>query len=100
MSCFEDLLKESDKLNHCVRGYGKHIESGRSMIVFIRLRLDEPLYTLELRKNQITQIRGSGNKDAPGEIYNIAKQYLHLLDKNLKKRQYDEKDGLTVFFVS
>lgn len=67
-SSTSDLIKESDRLNHCVKTYAKSYANKDTAIFFIRRKDDKetPLYTLELRGNHVIQCRGVNNS-APSE---------------------------------
>lgn len=63
----EALQNESKILNHCVRQYINQINSGSTMIFFIRKKQDieTPFFTLEIDKNlELVQCRTKHNKKA------------------------------------
>ena len=72
-----DLINESNILNHCVRTYGSRYARCETSIFLIRKRDDvmTPYYTLELKKNDIVQVRGKHNCDATPEINEFLKKW-------------------------
>ena len=60
-----ELYKESDALDHCVRGYDQNVAAGTTEIMFIRKKAaeDKPFFTLELKNKKVIQVRGKDNKD-------------------------------------
>ena len=58
-----ELINESAVLKHCVSSYAKNISQKNTCIFFIRKRLDPdiPYVTLELRKEEVIQVRGYKN---------------------------------------
>lgn len=59
----KELFIESEQLKHCVRTYVDDVANCKTEIFFIRKtkQPDKPLYTLELRKKKVIQIRGKSN---------------------------------------
>uniref|UniRef100_UPI00359C1A52 PcfJ domain-containing protein n=1 Tax=Thomasclavelia spiroformis TaxID=29348 RepID=UPI00359C1A52 len=66
----EDLIRESAKLNHCVKTYADKYAKGMTNIFLVRERenVNEPFYTLELIDNDIKQLRGNHNCKPTGEV--------------------------------
>jgi hypothetical protein len=60
---YKELLAEGNALSHCVASYGKRYAEGKTIILFIRKRSEpnQPFYTVEIIKNDITQVRGHKN---------------------------------------
>lgn len=58
-----DLINESKKLNHCVRTYTDNYANGYTNIFLVRKRseVNTPYYTLELKENEVIQLRGKNN---------------------------------------
>lgn len=58
-----DLINESKELSHCVRTYIDKYAAGDTSIFLIRKRenVNHPYYTLELRRNEVIQLRGKNN---------------------------------------
>lgn len=66
-----DLIKEGSSLSHCVASYVKDVISKKCKILFLREAeaLDQSLVTIEVRDNNIRQVRGFGNRSArPSEM--------------------------------
>ncbi|ALA47954.1 putative PcfJ-like protein [Brevibacillus phage Sundance] len=59
-----DLIKEGESLSHCVASYVKDVAKGLCKILFLRetRNVETPVVTIEIRGNQIKQIRGKGNR--------------------------------------
>lgn len=60
-----DITREGALLRHCVGGYVRNVEEGRTTIIFLRKNedIDNPFYTIEVsNSNRIVQIHGFGNK--------------------------------------
>ena len=66
----EDLIRESAKLNHCVKTYVDKYAKGMTNIFLVRKRenVNEPFYTLELIDNDIKQLRGNHNCKPTDEV--------------------------------
>lgn len=60
----KDLIDEGSALSHCVASYVNDVINKRCKIVFLRNteELDKPLVTIEVRDNNIRQVRGFGNR--------------------------------------
>ena len=56
-----DLKVEGNKLNHCVGGYWKEVDSGRSKILSLRNQFNQPQATAEITREGIEQIKGNSN---------------------------------------
>jgi hypothetical protein len=58
-----DIVREGNKLCHCVASYIKKVAIGDSFIVFLRKKKekDKPFYTIEIQNNRVVQIRGLAN---------------------------------------
>lgn len=70
-SSTEELIKEGNKLKHCVAvNYTDKYANGETIIMFIRNKDKplEPYYTVEIYKNSIYQVRGYRNKDATEDV--------------------------------
>ncbi len=74
----EELHKESQALNHCVRTYVNKVCDKRCAILFIRKinEPDKPYFTLELsRERKIVQCRGNHNCAYPPEVEAFIEQW-------------------------
>ena len=83
-----ELIREGDKLHHCVARYAKDHASGKTAILFIRRIEDRktPFYTLEWRNGKINQNHGDRNKLQTEEIFAFEKLWLaHVASLNKKK---------------
>ena len=71
----EDLFEEGRKLNHCVGTYVGTVASGYSKIVFVRQKgeLEKPLATMEIRGNEIIQIKGFSNARPSNKVMDFVK---------------------------
>lgn len=60
----DDLIKEGESLNHCVASYVKDVINDKCKILFLRptASLDESLVTIEIRDNNIRQVKGRFNR--------------------------------------
>lgn len=59
----EELIIESQKLEHCVRSYAERIAHRQTSIFFIRKEKEQeiPYVTLELKNNEVIQCRAKNN---------------------------------------
>ncbi|NFR57680.1 hypothetical protein AL714_17060 [Clostridium botulinum] len=73
-SSADELIKEGQKLHHCVGGaYKRKMANGETNILFLRKK-DNPnksFYTIEVRDNCILQIRGFEDKDPTSEVEKV-----------------------------
>lgn len=81
-----DFIKESNTLKHCVKNYVDSVCKEKSVVLFIRsVNLpEEPLYTLELNNNRITQCRGYRNQPIPPEAQSFVEKWKQYLKKKQK----------------
>lgn len=66
----DEIIQEGKKLDHCVGSYADRHAKGQTTIMFVRKK-DEPnnpYYTVEIRNNNVMQVRGTNNKSATKEI--------------------------------
>lgn len=80
-----DLIKEGSSLSHCVASYVKDVIDKRCKILFLREadKPDESLVTIEVRDNNIRQVRGFGNRAATSMEMDFV-------------REWSEKKGLNL----
>jgi NADH:ubiquinone oxidoreductase subunit C len=73
----EELKREGMILHTCVGSYAEKVARGETMIIFIRQKTepDEPYYTMEWKNNQIIQVRGKCNRDAPPKVQAFTKVF-------------------------
>lgn len=59
-----DLIYEGNMLQHCVGSYVKNIIKSSTQIMFLRSKKErkDPLITMEVRNDRVTQVRGQGNR--------------------------------------
>ena len=65
-----ELEAEGNALHHCVGTYADRVAKKECMILFLRQCTDEtkPFYTIEIRGQEIIQVRGTGNCAATPEV--------------------------------
>lgn len=73
----EQLYKESETLEHCVRDYDEDVAEGKTEIMFIRNAKtpNKPYYTLELKKKKVEQIRGFDNCEPNKKVKDFVKEW-------------------------
>lgn len=65
-----EIIEEGRTLHHCV-GRDRYLKShndGKSFILFLRRKEDEPYYTIEIRENTIVQWYGANDKKPDKEV--------------------------------
>lgn len=74
----DELKKESETLNHCVRTYADEVSKGHTEIMFVRLsdKPDVPLYTLELKHKVIRQFRANHNAVPPDDAFSFVREWV------------------------
>lgn len=72
-----DINIEAEKLEHCVRSYIKPMTQDKTLICFCRLNenLDEPLVTIEVKRNAVTQAYGKDDKKPTIEELSFIKDW-------------------------
>ena len=80
----QDLKAEGKALSHCVGGYAERVARGETVIIFVRQKekVDNPLYTLEIKKGKIVQLRGMRNIDADADAWEASKKLLSFAKKH------------------
>lgn len=80
-----DLIKEGSSLSHCVASYVKDVIDKRCKILFLREedKLDQPLVTIEVRDNNIRQVRGFGNRAADTMEWAFVREWSEEMQLNL-----------------
>lgn len=80
----KEIIQEGYNQHHCVASYTQKVSKGETTIIFVRQKNepDKPLYTMELRKGRIVQLRGAYNKDASESATNAANKYVETLLKD------------------
>lgn len=74
---YQELRKESEVLNHCVRTYFERVCKGWTAIFFIRKKEEpeKPYVTLELKKNRVIQCRAKNNAVPDEEVVEFVKRW-------------------------
>lgn len=71
-TCHKDLIREGEKLKHCVADYAARVGKGQTIILFVRKKEepDKPFYTLNIDPKDYHQIqcRGLQNCDTTKEV--------------------------------
>lgn len=64
-----DIVREGKVLRHCVASYIRKVANGETVILFVRENEfpEAPFYTMEVRGNTITQVKGFCNKNIEEE---------------------------------
>lgn len=77
-----DLLEEGRKLNHCVGSYISRVAHGQTKILFIREtnKPDIPLCTMEVRDDEIIQVRGFSNHAPSNKVQLFVNRYAKKFD--------------------
>lgn len=73
----EEIDNEASVLGHCVRTYIPKVIRGDTLILFLREKdnLDEPLITLEVKKNALTQAYGKNDSKPKKEHLEFLKMW-------------------------
>lgn len=94
----DEIIKEGEKLRHCVGGYANRHARGELTIMFLREKSkpDKPFYTIEVsNKLKIVQCRGYRNNNAdnskPKAIEDFEKVYQEYLDSIVRSRAKKER---------
>ena len=98
-TCPDDIIREGEKLHHCVGGYSDRHFSGKLSILFIRRTAapDKPYVTVEVRGKKIVQVHGyrnDVNKPLSDKVLDFVeefKQYINDPKKYEKARKNDER---------
>lgn len=66
----DDVIAEGHALHHCVGSYTERVANGECVILFLRKCSDEskPFYTIEVRGQEVVQVRGMGNCGMTPEV--------------------------------
>ena len=73
----EDIVAEGHTLHHCVGGYVDRVANKECIILFLRQteELDQPFYTIEVRNQKVTQVRGDHNCEATENVSLFMEQW-------------------------
>lgn len=66
----DDVIAEGHALHHCVGSYIDRVVGKECIILFVRkcCEIDKPYYTMEIRGQEVVQVRGMGNCAATPEV--------------------------------
>lgn len=81
--CAHEIRKEGNAQHHCVATYMDRMVAGETCILFIRKKEepDKSYYTVEVRDDEVIQVRGKYNA-APSEDI---EEFMKIFKKNLRK---------------
>ncbi|MCY1250002.1 PcfJ-like protein [compost metagenome] len=73
----KEIIDEGNKLSHCVGGYAQRHVDGQTTILFIRKteNLDEPFYTVEVKNEKVSQVRGTKNNPATEDVQAFIEEF-------------------------
>lgn len=73
----EELIAESEALNHCVRTYAEKVANGETGIMFVRKQSDpdEPFVTLELKGRKVIQVRAKNNSIPIPKVCDVVRDW-------------------------
>ena len=82
----EDVLREGEKLSHCVGSYVPKIAKGETFVVFLRKNsnINKPYFTIEVCKNQIRQAYGYRNETGLVDLTKEELKFIGLWKKEKK----------------
>lgn len=77
----EELRNEGQTLHHCVATYADRMARGETLIMFVRRENepDTPFYTMEVKNNEIVQLRGSHNCAPTPEVAEFREEFEKML---------------------
>lgn len=83
--CTHEIRKEGNAQHHCVATYMDRMVAGETCILFIRKKeeQDKSYYTVEVRDNEVIQVRGKYNV-APSED---VEEFMKVFKKNIRKAE-------------
>ena len=66
----DDVIAEGHALHHCVGSYTERVAEKECVILFLRRCADvsKPFYTIEVRGQEVVQVRGIGNCGMTPEV--------------------------------
>lgn len=82
-----EFIKESEVLNHCVKGYAKNCAAGTTNILGLRRidKPDTPYFTVNINNNGgLLQNRGKNNCPPPPEVKSFVNKWLKYVAQQLK----------------
>lgn len=96
-TCPDDIIREGEKLHHCVGGYSDRHFSGKLTILFIRkiTNPDKPYVTMEVRGKKIVQVHGYRNdinKPLPKSVKLFVEEFKKYIEQPVKYKKELEKE--------
>lgn len=87
----EEIRNEGHNLRHCVGTYVNKVISRETTILFIRKvdDIDKSFYTMEIKNNEIIQVRGKNNCDMTPEIQAFVEKF-----KRKKLQVHPEREAV------
>ena len=81
--CAYEIRKEGNAQHHCVATYMDRMVAGETCILFIRKKEepDKSYYTVEVRDDEVIQVRGKYNVDPSEDV----EEFMKIFKKNLRK---------------
>ena len=73
----KEIVKEGQKLHHCVASYVEKVAKSECVILFIRQTEDiqKPFYTMEIRNGKVVQIHGQNHAAPTPEVNKFLEQW-------------------------
>lgn len=89
-----DLKAEGNLMNHCVGGYARDVEQGRSQIFSLRDPYNKPHATIEITDNgnSVEQIQGNSNKEPKQEYKEMLRNWFESLPQKLISKKVNEDE--------
>lgn len=83
--CAHEIRKEGNAQHHCVATYMDRMLAGETCILFIRKKeeQDKSYYTVEVRDNEVIQVRGKYNVDPSEDV----EEFMKVFKKNIRKAE-------------
>ncbi|MBP3796720.1 MAG: PcfJ domain-containing protein [Ruminococcus sp.] len=96
-TCPDDIIREGEKLHHCVGGYSDRHFSGKLTILFIRkiTKPEKPYVTMEVRGKKIVQVHGYRNdinKPLPKSVKLFVEEFKKYIEQPIKYKKELEKE--------
>ena len=96
-TCPDDIIREGEKLRHCVGSYSDRHFSGKLTILFIRkiTKPEKPYVTMEVRGKKIVQVHGYRNdisKPLPKSVKLFVEEFKKYIEQPVKYKKELEKE--------
>ncbi len=77
-----EIVREGQKLHHCVASYVDDVAAGKTTILFVRKKEDikTPYFTIEIKNGELIQAHGLKNCDPPEDVDQFIKDFLSYLN--------------------